>query len=201
MPRIMHLPPGGVSPRRASTVRPSGQRTLCKNRRQSRRWLSLCQCACLARTGSVGAPSYSVDFWVKVCETSRSEGAMNRQVLIERRSTRVAILLSVLILYASPSRADSWDRGPSMPTPRRALAAAASINGAKIYAIGGSDRSQVFNKVEVYDVPSGAWSTVAGMPTYRYELAAVTGPDDKIYAIGGVDPNAATLFVVEAYNQ
>jgi PKD repeat protein len=43
-----------------------------------------------------------------------------------------------------------------------------------------------------------AWATAAGMPTAREGLAAVTGPDGRIYALGGY--NGAPLNTVEAYD-
>src|SRR5690349_18307638 len=42
------------------------------------------------------------------------------------------------------------------------------------------------------------WSTVAAMPTARWGLAATTGTDGRIYAIGGY--NNGFLSTVEAYD-
>ena len=42
-----------------------------------------------------------------------------------------------------------------------------------------------------------SWTTVAPMPTPRYGLAAVSGPDGRIYAIGG-DDGSSYLNTVEA---
>jgi Kelch motif len=52
---------------------------------------------------------------------------------------------------------------------------------------------------------SGSWHPVAPMPTSRASLAAATGPDGKIYAIGGCAPgncvrNTTRSDGVEAYN-
>jgi uncharacterized repeat protein (TIGR01451 family) len=45
-----------------------------------------------------------------------------------------------------------------------------------------------------------AWATVAPMPTARYGLAAATGPDGRIYAIGGGNTTGTQSFnTVEAY--
>lgn len=44
-----------------------------------------------------------------------------------------------------------------------------------------------------------AWTPRAGMPTARGELGVVTGPDGKVYAIGGLTATASTD-VVEAYD-
>ena len=46
-----------------------------------------------------------------------------------------------------------------------------------------------------------SWATVASMPTPRSGLAAVTGPDGRIYAIGGLDilRSPEPLATVEAY--
>jgi hypothetical protein len=47
---------------------------------------------------------------------------------------------------------------------------------------------------------NGSWTTASRMPTARGYLAAVLGPDGRIYAIGGLAPGAASLRVVEAYD-
>src|SRR5207302_1896654 len=49
----------------------------------------------------------------------------------------------------------------------------------------------------------GIWTTVAPMPTVRSDLAAATGSDGRIYAIGGDTLSAgsgAFLDIVEAYD-
>jgi N-acetylneuraminic acid mutarotase len=48
--------------------------------------------------------------------------------------------------------------------------------------------------------PDSWTSNVAAMPIARYEFAAVTGPDGRIYAIGGLDSSGAALNSLEAYN-
>jgi N-acetylneuraminic acid mutarotase len=74
-----------------------------------------------------------------------------------------------------------------------ALAAAIGLDG-RIYAMGGvtEDRTgaiSVTNALEVYDPHTNHWAALAPMPTARAGLAAVTGQDGRIYAIGGTsDP-------------
>src|SRR5438132_583553 len=45
-----------------------------------------------------------------------------------------------------------------------------------------------------------AWVTLAAMPTPRSGLAAATGADGRIYAIGGANASGTALATVEAYN-
>ena len=55
---------------------------------------------------------------------------------------------------------------------------------------------------EVYEPANDAWSKAAPLPTARGTLAAATGPDGLIYAIGGGNPNSpnsGSLATVEAY--
>jgi len=50
--------------------------------------------------------------------------------------------------------------------------------------------------------PAATWSFVAPLPTAREFLAAATGPDGRIYAIGGItaaDASGVVLASVEAY--
>jgi hypothetical protein len=89
-----------------------------------------------------------------------------------------------------------------MPTARTDLAAATGPDG-RVYAIGGNHGGpdNTFNPVgtvEAYDPSTNTWSTVAPMPTARNALAAVVGPDGRIYAMGGYA--ASILDTVEAYS-
>jgi N-acetylneuraminic acid mutarotase len=44
------------------------------------------------------------------------------------------------------------------------------------------------------------WQSAVPMPTPRYDLAAATGPDGRIYALGGITKNAVTIATGEAYD-
>src|SRR5437016_5632135 len=81
----------------------------------------------------------------------------------------------------------SWSTVAPMPTARAFLAAAAGVDG-HIYAIGGVVGAQSsaadVNTVEAYDAGSNSWSAVVPMPTARSGLAAATGANGRIYAIG-----------------
>src|SRR5260370_39847695 len=57
----------------------------------------------------------------------------------------------------------------------------------------------VLATVEAYDPCRTSWPTVAPMPTARHLLAAVAGPDGRIYAIGG-EKSGSVLNTVEAYD-
>ncbi len=79
---------------------------------------------------------------------------------------------------------DIWVARASMPTARLNLALTAA-NG-KIYAIGGhTNLSAPLAVVEEYDPATNVWTTKAPMPTARTGLAAVTGRNGLIYAVGG----------------
>ena len=98
---------------------------------------------------------------------------------------------------------NTWDSRAAMPTARDATSAV-TLEG-KIYIIGGVNASnQLQNVVEVYDPANDTWSTAASMPTARSRLAAVAGPDGKIYAIGGSTTSTLDLTgyssVVEVYD-
>jgi N-acetylneuraminic acid mutarotase len=98
---------------------------------------------------------------------------------------------------------NSWAYLASMRTARGALTAVTGPDG-RIYAIGGSTTgvkgtSSPTNTVEAYTPSTNSWATVAPMPTARMNLAAATGPDGRIYVIGG--GNGSTCCnTVEAYN-
>ncbi len=98
---------------------------------------------------------------------------------------------------------NSWTRLPSMPTARAGLGLA--VVGNKIYAIGGRDCSlyvacgKALDANEAYDLKTGRWETKAPMPTPRMDLAVVA-LDDKIYALGGYNPDQGALSDVEVYD-
>ena len=100
---------------------------------------------------------------------------------------------------AYDTSAAAWSSVVPMSTPRTNLAASPGI--ARIYALGGSDGVGPLATHEIYDPAAGAggaWSSGPALPTARESLAAVTGRDGNIYALGGY--NGAYLTTVEAFN-
>jgi Kelch motif len=97
--------------------------------------------------------------------------------------------------------AGTWAPAPPVPTARSALAAVTGRDGL-IYALGGFNGAYL-TTVEAFDPTTSAWVTGAAAPkpmlTARNELAAVTGPDGLIYAIGGQNAGGA-LDTVEVFN-
>ena len=53
--------------------------------------------------------------------------------------------------------------------------------------------------VEAYNPATNSWSTVASLPTPRLLLAAATGKDGRIFAIGGTNKTNSWLNTVEVY--
>jgi N-acetylneuraminic acid mutarotase len=85
----------------------------------------------------------------------------------------------------------TWSRGAAMRTGREGLATTTSADGRAIYALGGFHEGDgvPLGTLEQYDPStpnSGAWTELPPMPTPRAYLAAATGDDGQIYAIGGV---------------
>jgi hypothetical protein len=108
-----------------------------------------------------------------------------------------AVQLNTNEIY-SPAT-NTWSTGPTMPTARDGLAAAAapcpggSIAGGCVYAVGGSDSSgAALNTVEVYNTFTNTWFTETPLPTKRDFLAAAGGrcfgqAGTCVYAIDGFD--------------
>ena len=97
---------------------------------------------------------------------------------------------------------NTWTVEAPLPTARAFLAAAVGSNGI-IYAIGGntnnSDDASATNEVDAYNPATNVWTVVASLPTSRSSLAAATGKDGTIYAIGG-NNSEGTTSEVDAYN-
>jgi N-acetylneuraminic acid mutarotase len=100
---------------------------------------------------------------------------------------------------------NTWAIGKAMPAPREGAAVVAASDG-RIYVFGGFTGSifqQGFavNTVEAYDPVTDTWTQKSPMPTARWGLAAVQGPDGKIYTFGGSRvPGCDGSRVVEIYD-
>lgn len=101
-------------------------------------------------------------------------------------------------VYTLAPGASQWTSGPALPVATAGLAAATGSDGT-IYAIGGYTSAGATNAV--YALPEGqsTWLTQANgvpqLPTAAKWLAATTGTDGTIYAIGGNDDNGDTTHV------
>ncbi len=103
--------------------------------------------------------------------------------------------------------AGAWTTVADLPTPRQSAAAAVGADG-RIYVIGGStavwgSAAATSATVEVYTPSTNTWATAASLLTPRAALTAATGPDGRIYAIGGTrcspDCGGPALATVEVY--
>ena len=76
-----------------------------------------------------------------------------------------------------------WSIGENMPTARTEIAA--TIIDDHIYVIGGFDKTgKVLDTVEVYNIETDSWKTVAPLPQPLHHAAATTF-NDSLYVIGG----------------
>ena len=78
----------------------------------------------------------------------------------------------------------TWDKLADMPTPRGSYGAA-YIDG-RIVAVGGEEPTRVLATVEMYDIATGKWATIAPIntPVHGQVVAAV---GQTVYCIGGAD--------------
>jgi N-acetylneuraminic acid mutarotase len=96
-----------------------------------------------------------------------------------------------------------WSIKPSLPAPTRDLAAATGADGT-IYAIGGgtgvgTGTHTAQSSVYAYKPGDSVWRTMPSLPAPRSDLAAATGSDGTIYAIGGGDATGLAQSSVYAY--
>jgi len=138
-----------------------------------------------------------------------STGTMNLQ-----RQIATATLLTdgrVLVVGGRPSsgvstataelydpKSGTWSYTGSMSTPRVRHSAALLPDG-RVLVTGGLDdtapRGQVFLKsAEVYDPPSGRWSSVESMSINRYGFPLITLSDGRLLAIGGASSAGDFVF-------
>jgi len=102
---------------------------------------------------------------------------------------------------------NTWTPVAGMTSARAFLGVATGPDG-RIYAVGGRTNADFthdyVSTVEAYDVYTNSWAPVASMSTNRILLAAATGRDGRIYAIGGLtgatEGGVTPLNTVEAYD-
>jgi N-acetylneuraminic acid mutarotase len=87
-----------------------------------------------------------------------------------------------------------WNTLSPMPTARKDVAA--SSLGGMIYVSGGNawqTASVTYSRaLEVYDPVANTWHEAAGLPYGRFDHAQVTGPDGKLYLLGGESDGDST---------
>jgi N-acetylneuraminic acid mutarotase len=112
-------------------------------------------------------------------------GAVRRLPLLLILAVVAALLLPARLAQA----AATWQGAPSLPAPRWELAATTGSDGT-LYAIGGRSGSGGSYQSTVYSFKPGtdtSWQTAPALPALRGALAAATGKDGTLYAIGGSD--------------
>ncbi|HVE45643.1 MAG TPA: Calx-beta domain-containing protein, partial [Acidimicrobiales bacterium] len=147
------------------------------------------------------APMPTPRFWVAAATATGPDGRERIYVIGGYTADGTQRRLSAVVEAYDPTT-DTWassERGelPPMAVPRARLGAATGPDG-RVYAIGGViggfSGAETTEIVEAFDVAGHTWSDANPMNTKRGALAAATGPDARIYAIGG--PGAT----VEAYS-
>jgi hypothetical protein len=106
-----------------------------------------------------------------------------------------ALLLGAMLQTMSSANAagSTWSSIAPMSGPRNHLAAAPAPDG--LYVLGGDATADscgafcdVTHRVERYSAATDSWTTLAPMHLARDWLAAATGLDGRVYAIGGFSP-------------
>jgi N-acetylneuraminic acid mutarotase len=118
----------------------------------------------------------------------------------------VGFELAYSSVAAYDSSIDTWNSVSPLSTPRFDLAGATAPDG-KVYAIAGLSWTpagpisyKALDLMDGYDPSTDSWTAGSCLPmSLRSGLAAATGPDGRIYAIGGSDHNGNVVNTVEAY--
>jgi N-acetylneuraminic acid mutarotase len=110
---------------------------------------------------------------------------------------------AVNVVEAFDPHTNLWCATAPMPTAR-AIAGVTTGKDGRIYVIGGASEGPdkgPLHTVEAFDPRTNTWSKCAPMPTARMLGDAVTtGPDGRIYAIGGGGSGGVVYSTVEAYD-
>jgi N-acetylneuraminic acid mutarotase len=111
-------------------------------------------------------------------------------------------------VYDPTNPSAGWVTLPSLLNTGRFSLQAVTGSDGKIYVLGGGHRDAsstliIYASVEVYDPanPTAGWTTLpTALNTPRLDMSAVTGPDGRIYAIGGYDGGSTDLTSVEVFD-
>jgi hypothetical protein len=93
-----------------------------------------------------------------------------------------------------------WAALGNLQTARRALAGVVGPDGL-IYAIGGhgaAGNDVSLDTIETYEPHTNQWIAAKPLPMAIEDLAAVTGPDNRLYILGGIS-GGTTLKTVQAF--
>jgi N-acetylneuraminic acid mutarotase len=146
----------------------------------------------MAWTAEPSLPTASMGLAAAVCP---APGSQSGQWVYAVGGTNNTNVLAALAGYDTVQK--KWSALPSMPTARSGVAAATSSG--RIHVLGGNNaNADAVTTHEVYEPANDTWSTAAPLLSQRAMLAAVTGPDGLIYAIGGFAGNP--IANVDAYD-
>ena len=109
----------------------------------------------------------------------------NRVFITGGRETFSDSFLSHLYIYDIQS--NTWQEGPSLPTPRGDVQGAL-VDDYFIVAGGENSGGKVFDVVEALDIQSMKWKKLTSMKSSRHGHSAIAVNDD-LYLMGGRDSN------------
>jgi N-acetylneuraminic acid mutarotase len=105
-------------------------------------------------------------------------------------------------VYAYSPVRDVWEERSPMPRPRSGIGVAAAPDGL-IYVVGGFDSMApggAQGVVEAYDPLTDRWTTLAGLPTQRFDHAVASAANRTVYAVGGRDDSFGRTLRVDQYD-
>ena len=95
---------------------------------------------------------------------------------------------------------DTWSAAPPLVAGPRRNFGAATDNQGRIYVIAGYTPEFPLATVERFDPSLGYWARLPDLPDARQGLAAATGGDGLIYAMGGVPSASQPTARVDAFD-
>jgi hypothetical protein len=166
-----------------------------------------CAVLTVATVGQVQAAGPH-NVWKEVAAVTNSDGAYDTAAASGDTNGIIYFVGGSNGYYASTDvegynpTTNQWASITPMPEGMASQATAAGLKGL-LFSIGGlgpdDSNGAGVDTVYAYSPSRKAWITEPPMPTARYSLAAATGPDGRIYAIGGANATGV-LNVVEAFN-
>jgi N-acetylneuraminic acid mutarotase len=151
-------------------------------------------------TNAVEAYTPSTNSWTTVAPLPRPASPYNYSIAATAgQDGRIYVIAggtNTVEVYTPGT--NSWTTVAPLPSAMNYVSAAVTVSDGRIYAMG--DVYNFGNLVQVYTPSTNSWTTVVSLPTAQNGPAAATGPDGRIYAIGGIGPIPDSVInLVEAY--
>ncbi|GAB2963491.1 hypothetical protein GCM10027048_35620 [Hymenobacter coalescens] len=131
----------------------------------------------------------SISAWATVASMATARGqhaavALNNKIYVWGGYLDNGNATPIASMEIYDAATNTWSAGASLPTATRGHAYTVGRNG-MLYSFGTIPGTTSTNACYRYNPATNAWTSIASIPSYSFQAKASTGPDGRIYVIGG----------------